>query len=146
MACRIGRPAVPPGSPSSWKRYGAPKRQAQQLCVAWGSREASRKDWAASGASMGAARARKRLLRISASCRAAAVSVCGMPASPMRMTAGLGLDALGLEVFLVGARIIVQAAIGQDLDHPRRHARHELAVVRDEHQRALVLFQRVLQG
>ncbi len=34
MAARIGRPALPPGSPSSLKRYCAPHFQAQQLCPA----------------------------------------------------------------------------------------------------------------
>ena len=38
MATSMGRPAVPPGSPSSLKRYWLPSFQAQQLCPALASR------------------------------------------------------------------------------------------------------------
>ena len=65
MAASIGRPAVPPGSPSSLKRYCWPIFQAQQLCEAAGSLRAARKACAAAASVAGAARARKRLLRIS---------------------------------------------------------------------------------
>ena len=57
--------AVPPGSPSSLKRYCWPTFQAQQLCVALGSLAPAMKAWASAALVTGAARAIKRLLRIS---------------------------------------------------------------------------------
>lgn len=43
IAARIGRPAVPPGSPSSLERYCCPTLYAQQLWLAAGSRAESRR-------------------------------------------------------------------------------------------------------
>ncbi|MCY1454095.1 hypothetical protein D9M71_711350 [compost metagenome] len=65
MAASIGRPAVPPGSPSSLLRYCAPSFQAQQLWVAARSLWRSMKLIASAALLIGPARVMKRLLRIS---------------------------------------------------------------------------------
>ncbi|MNJ62731.1 hypothetical protein D3C77_585820 [compost metagenome] len=78
MAVSIGRPAVPPGSPSSLKRYWLPIFQAQQLCVAVGSLTAWMKACASSAVEIGAAVARKRLLLMTSSSSQGALRVKGM--------------------------------------------------------------------
>src|SRR5471032_33097 len=65
IAARIGRPAVPPGSPSSLLRYWSPSFQAQQLCEAFKSLCCSMNAWASAGLLIGPANVMKRLLRIS---------------------------------------------------------------------------------
>ncbi|MNP49279.1 hypothetical protein D3C76_1434550 [compost metagenome] len=55
MAASMGRPAVPPGSPSSLKRYWLPSFQAQQLCEAPGSDSRAMKACASATLATGAA-------------------------------------------------------------------------------------------
>ena len=87
MAASMGRPAVPPGSPSSLKRYWLPTFQAQQLCEAAGSLAAVMKAWASAALVTGAARAMKRLLRISSRYSQGAARVKGISG---RVSAGSG--------------------------------------------------------
>ncbi|MNY69240.1 hypothetical protein D3C86_2071430 [compost metagenome] len=78
MAASIGRPAVPPGSPSSLNRYWLPSFQAQQLCEAPGSDIRAMKACASSMLATGAAWAMKRLFLISSRYSAGADSVKGI--------------------------------------------------------------------
>ena len=82
MAARIGRPALPPGSPSSLKRYCAPHFQAQQLCPAEASRWAAMNACASSSSATGAAMVWKRLLRISSRYSARPCRVLGIAFRP----------------------------------------------------------------
>src|SRR5690606_15620828 len=86
MAARIGRPAVPPTSPSSLKRYALPMRQAQALWWASAMRCARRIPTAWSTSCTGMARATKRLRLTSSvySAVPASVSLMRMHDAPSR--------------------------------------------------------------
>jgi hypothetical protein len=75
MAFSMGRPAVPPGSPSSLHRKSAPTRYAQQLWRAPASAERFTNASASAPEAAGAARAMKRLFLTSVSTVCAADSV-----------------------------------------------------------------------
>src|SRR3954452_11296782 len=80
MAARIGRPAVPDGSPSSLERYSLPCRYAQQLWVASATDTASTNASASVALPMGAACAMKRLCLISSSWLAGGARVSSIAA------------------------------------------------------------------
>src|SRR5688572_15661996 len=126
IAARIGRPAVPAGSPSSLERYSPPMRYAQQLWVASASATAARNASAASGMVTGAACTTKRLCLTSSTCVAGAARVSVIARAGIRSGRSFeqrakivrqGMVRIATdEFFQAGARVVGVAGLGQLAD------------------------------